>query len=266
MYRYLAQLFGLQAKQVGRKARPSVPPLGGVGLEVLEGRDLMSISFNPTTGWIRMEGTTAADVGKVTLDTRGTASVFDDRVVVKLGPAGDPSPETATFRIYAWAWPAQVVKGISFQGWEGNDSFANQTWLACTAEGDSGNDTLTGGSGADVLVGGFGDDRLYGRAGKDVLRGGFGNDQLWGGAGNDYLTDVEVAGEFLLEGGNDRLYGGGGKDTLYGYSGNDYLSGGVDLTADELWGGTGFDTFKADPVRGANLDSPEDKGLFEPVV
>ena len=125
---------------------------------------------------------------------------------------------------------------------------------------------LTGGSGADVLVGGFGDDRLYGRLGNDVLRGGFGDDRLWGGAGDDYLTDVEVDGEFLLEGGNDRLYGGGGKDTLYGYSGNDYLSGGVDRKADELWGGTGFDTFKADWLFRTNLDAPKDKEPFEPVV
>ena len=65
----------------------------------------MSISFNETTGWIRMEGTTAADIGKVTLDTRGTASVFDDRVVFTLGPPGDPSPETATYRIYPGRWP-----------------------------------------------------------------------------------------------------------------------------------------------------------------
>jgi hypothetical protein len=241
-------------------------PFGGRGPEALEARDLMTITFNPTTGWIRMEGTTAADAGKVLLDTRGTASIFDDRVVVKLGPSGSPPAETETFRIYAWGWPAQVVKGISFQGWEGNDSFANQTWLPCSADGDDGNDKLTGGSGADVLVGGFGDDRLYGLGGKDELRGGFGNDTLWGGLGSDYLTDVEVAGEFLLEGGNDRLYGGSGTDTLDGSSGNDYVSGGVDLRADELWGGTGFDTFKGDWLRRANLDAPKDRELFEPVV
>jgi Ca2+-binding RTX toxin-like protein len=75
-----------------------------------------------------------------------------------------------------------------------------------------------------------------------------------------------VDGEFLLEGGNDRLYGGAGKDKLYGESGKDYLSGGVDLKADELWGGTGLDTFKADWLRGTNLDAPKDKEPFELVV
>ena len=236
------------------------------GLEALEARDLMSISYNPTTQWITLDGTTAADTARVTLDNRGTASIFDDRVVVRLGPTGDPSPETATFRIYNWALPVQQVKGITFHGWEGNDSFANGAWLPCVAHGHGGNDLMYGGSGADVLVGGFGNDRLYGRGANDVLRGGFGNDQLWGGAGDDYLTDVEVDGEFLLEGGNDRLYGGAGKDKLYGESGNDYLHGGVERKADELWGGTGLDKFRADWYRGSNLDAPKDKEPLDLVV
>jgi Ca2+-binding RTX toxin-like protein len=46
--------------------------------------------------------------------------------------------------------------------------------------GDSGNDVLLGGAGADVLVGGAGNDSLYGRGGRDILIGGLGADQLYG--------------------------------------------------------------------------------------
>ncbi|HEX9963479.1 MAG TPA: pre-peptidase C-terminal domain-containing protein, partial [Allosphingosinicella sp.] len=100
--------------------------------------------------------------------------------------------------------------------------------------GGSGNDTLTGTSGADyidannrpgnltvadtdMLNGGGGNDVLLGRFGNDVLNGGTGADMLDGGDGND-----------VLSGGNDNdtLAGGAGADSLNGGAGNDSLDGG----------------------------------------
>jgi Ca2+-binding RTX toxin-like protein len=102
--------------------------------------------------------------------------------------------------------------------------------------------TVTGGSGADVLLGGGvlgtalrvsgggGNDRLEGGGGADRLAGGSGDDTLRGGAGNDTLSGGQ---------GSDLLEAGLGEDRLDGGAGNDlylFASGGLslgDLIADE---------------------------------
>lgn len=98
--------------------------------------------------------------------------------------------------------------------------------------GGSGNDTLQGRSGDDVLNGGSGNDRLNGGGGDDVLNGGSGDDVLDGGSGDDVLNGGS---------GNDALEGGAGDDILNGGSGNDILHGG--LGDDILTGGSGDDVF-----------------------
>ncbi len=71
--------------------------------------------------------------------------------------------------------------------------------------GNSGNDRLTLGIGADVGIGGFGADILRGLAGADLLTGNQGNDTLTGGTGNDTLSGGEN---------DDSLTGGGGRDVF----------------------------------------------------
>lgn len=87
----------------------------------------------------------------------------------------------------------------------GNDVFnvpgAEQAW-----HGYAGNDTMTGGSTADILYGDDGNDKLFGQAGDDELDGGAGNDKLDGGEGSDLL----VGGS-----GVDKMSGGGGDDTYF---------------------------------------------------
>ncbi|GEO14340.1 hypothetical protein [Microvirga aerophila] len=48
--------------------------------------------------------------------------------------------------------------------------------------------TRSGTSGEDTISGGPGADQLYGRAGNDRLSGFEGRDFLWGGSGNDNLS------------------------------------------------------------------------------
>ncbi len=74
----------------------------------------------------------------------------------------------------------------------------------------SGNDTLLGNSGTDVLYGFEGNDSIDGKAGNDTLYGGAGNDSILGGSGNDTLYGEQ---------GNDTIDGGDGWDQAV-FSGN----------------------------------------------
>jgi Ca2+-binding RTX toxin-like protein len=116
-----------------------------------------------------------------------------------------------------------------------------------------GNDTLSGGSGNDVIYGGGGNDQLGGFAGNDYLHGGFGHDiadgglgddRVYGGAGNDQLAGylgndllVGEAGNDKLNGdvGNDILIGGTGEDNLTGEGGNDLLITGSVANEHSTW-------------------------------
>lgn len=71
-------------------------------------------------------------------------------------------------------------------GGEGNDSLSGGNG-AQTLLGESGNDQLRGFSGDDVLDGGPGVDSLAGDAGADTLSGGPGNDVLSGDTGADLI-------------------------------------------------------------------------------
>jgi hypothetical protein len=97
--------------------------------------------------------------------------------------------------------------GITMDGGEGNDIEAMTGSLPSIQIGGAGNDTQTGGAGADNLMGGPGNDHQSGQAGNDVLGGGPGNDKEKGGAGNDTLA---------CGGGTDEGVGGAGKDKAKG--------------------------------------------------
>ena len=68
-----------------------------------------------------------------------------------------------------------------------------------------GDNTLSGGGGADEIYGGSGDDEVNGDGGDDTLFGGVGDDELDGGAGDDTL----IGGP-----GKDEFIGGAGEDTV----------------------------------------------------
>lgn len=81
---------------------------------------------------------------------------------------------------------------IAYAG-DGNDTIINDGSMPLEAHGGAGNDTITGGSGNDVLLGDSGNDLLTGAAGHDVLVGGIGADRIVGSAGHDIL----IAGNVL---------------------------------------------------------------------
>jgi Ca2+-binding RTX toxin-like protein len=124
---------------------------------------------------------------------------------------------------------------------QSSDAFASQD-ADETMLGGSGADILFGLGGDDWIVGSDGDDSLGGRAGDDTLLGGFGEDELIGGDGNDSL-DGGADGDILYgENGQDWLIGAAGHDALYAGAGHDALTG--DAGQDNLFGGEGQDTLQ----------------------
>lgn len=144
-----------------------------------------------------------------------------------------------------------------------------------TYTGTSGNNTITGGTQADLIDGLEGNDSLSGGGGSDAIYGGDGNDTLvggsgaadtlYGGSGNDVASYAasnaavyvnlttglgsggHAAGDVLSEienltGSNyaDTLIGDAGGNIIDGGSGNDVMAGGAG--ADTLIGGAGSDT------------------------
>ena len=105
--------------------------------------------------------------------------------------------------------------------------------------GTSGDDTLTGGSGRNVIYGGEGNDSIEGGGVGDRLLGDEGNDTIYGGDGGDWIDGG--IGDDLIYGGDDRsidwLYGGEGNDTIYGGDGQAAIGGGEG--DDVLYAGTG---------------------------
>ena len=98
-------------------------------------------------------------------------------------------------------------------------------WESSAMEEDNNADTLTGGSGDDMLYGNGGNDVLNGGSNDDILLGNTGNDELNGDSG----ADVAFGGE-----GNDTIDGGTGNDTLNGGEGDDVIDGGANN--DTLYG------------------------------
>jgi Ca2+-binding RTX toxin-like protein len=130
---------------------------------------------------------------------------------------------------------------------DGNTTSSTSKWSvtlrvfpACSVEGDSGNNVLTGTAGNDVICGLGGADTLNGLGGRDVLIGGPGRDTENGGPGADRIFGD--AGNDTAHGGGsaDLIEGGDGEDDIFGDAGSD--KGGGVLPPAGLFGGNGGDT------------------------
>ncbi|MEP3785946.1 Hint domain-containing protein [Ascidiaceihabitans sp.] len=111
---------------------------------------------------------------------------------------------------------------------DGNVYFVPDNWYTASGtasaaatpsnitSGTSGDDTITGTSGDEVIYGGDGNDYLTGRAGDDLIFGGEGND--------NYDTDT-------------------GDDTFYGEGGDDWVAVYYNMDGETLFGGETDETF-----------------------
>jgi Ca2+-binding RTX toxin-like protein len=185
-------------------------------LETLDERVAPAIvaTFTPGSGLLSVLGDAAANTITVSRNAAGNILVNGSAVAVK---GGTPTVANTTL--------------IQVFGLAGDDVItldeANGALPRANLFGGAGNDTLTGGSGADMLFGESGNDTLLGKGGADFLFGGGGNDVLTGGAGDDQVFGQD---------GNDRMIWnpGDGTDLNEGGAGNDTV---------EVNGGNGAETF-----------------------
>jgi Ca2+-binding RTX toxin-like protein len=139
----------------------------------------------------------------------------------------------------------RVIPVVAYGG-EGNDTITGGNG-ADYLFGEGGNDKISGGYGYDWLLGGTGDDELRGDGGRDNLFGGDGNDSMFGGHPDFLLFTTYVIDEddFLYGGnGNDVINGEVGSDVIYGEAGDDVLIGGDGFSSSEVnwvYGGEGND-------------------------
>src|SRR5688572_22039820 len=135
-------------------------------VEPLERRRLLSagnMSFDATSGVLRIDGTARADVLQI---SRSGNTLFVE------------------FNSATSTRDARRVRRLEVRSGGGNDFIVIGTTVDTQALlwGGPGSDLLRGGSGEDRLFGEGGDDRLAGNAGDDSLSGGGGRDQLRAGA------------------------------------------------------------------------------------
>lgn len=249
--------------------------------EPLESRRLMSVSLNPATHVLTLDGTPA-----------------DDTILVKVVGAN----LTGTVDGAPFSVPVASVSKIVAYGRQGYDTITLDASVKVNAtlygdgpgtpsayspingdviHGGSGNDTICGGRNSGFLSGGAGNDTLDAGPGDTGLDGGPGNDRLINGGGENQIdggpgvdtadysastVPVLLGNDLTLvangfSGGNagsvsegdaienvENFTGGKGNDKIYGDNGANVLkgNGGNDyikpgLGNDQVFGGAGFD-------------------------
>ena len=137
----------------------------------------------------------------------------------------------------AQVYDVDPTKGVFAYGGEGNDVILVKGQnIKLTAEGGTGDDTivvdssgnadLRGGVGNDTLVGGSGADLIFGELGDDTIDGRDGVDWIFGDIG--LITTGATGSVRAVAGskdGNDIIWGGAGADVVMGGGGHDSIAG-----------------------------------------
>ena len=132
-------------------------------------------------------------------------------------------------------------------GWARFD-YVDTLWSIENLIGTNAADVLTGDDGSNRLIGNGGHDQINGGGGADEIEGGLGADVIRGGTGYD-MVDAGNGHDNVRGGaGNDIINGGNGNDVIRGGSGADQIEGGANsgpasIAGDDLFGGTGGDSF-----------------------
>ncbi len=197
-----------------------------------------TISVGSTAGGtnnslLYFSGNNEANALTVSLDA-GTYT-FTDAPGVTITPLGPPCTQGATPNVVTC--PAAGIVELAVNLGNLDDSVVIAAPTATQLRGDAGADSLTGGTGNDLVIGdsSFGDPSTFG---NDALEGGPGNDELFGDSG---LVTAATGATNVVSGGpgGDSLTGGGGPDALRGGDDGDRLLGYAGV--DDVDGGEGAD-------------------------
>ncbi len=165
----------------------------------------------------------------------GQLSIFgdslDNTITVSRNAAGTLLVNGGAVNVLGGTPTVANVAKIQMFGLGGHDQLsldeANGALPSANIFGGTGNDTIIGGSGGDLLFGEAGNDTLLGKGGFDFLLGGADNDTLTGGDADDFVFGM---------GGNDRMIWNPGDDT-------DLNEGGAGTDTTEVNGGGGDEVF-----------------------
>jgi len=160
------------------------------------GANYATNSGNTTYAW-------SPTTGEMTINGAGQGRPGDNRVFLTIWDGGgndtyDLSNYTTSLKIdlRPGEWTKTSSTQLAKLNWDGSKAAVGNIANALLHQGDprslienalggSGNDSVTGNDGANLLKGGAGSDKLYGLAGADILDGGAGADTLVGGGGAD---------------------------------------------------------------------------------
>jgi len=188
-------------------ARERIEATINVGfLEISPG---LKAAFDPATGILTVTGDNLNNTITISRNAAGIILVNGGALPVTGGVASVAN--TALIRVF---------------GLGGNDVItfneSNGALPKGELHGGPGNDTLTGGSGPDLLFGDSGNDTLLGKGGSDLLFGGTENDTLTGGDGDDQCFGESGDDRFIWNPGDDSDLneGGPGTDTVQVNGGN----------------------------------------------
>jgi Ca2+-binding RTX toxin-like protein len=183
-------------------------------LEALEDRSLPAVTATFSAGMLSVFGDNLNNNIEISRNAAGNLLVNGGAVTVRGG-----TPTVASVNL------------IQVFGQGGNDTISLNE-----ASGALPKANLFGGAGNDTIIGGSGADMLFGQAGKDTLLGKGGNDFLFGGTENDTLTGGDADDQIFGESGNDRMIWNPGDDT-------DLNEGGDGNDTVEVNGGNGDEQF-----------------------
>lgn len=179
--------------------------------EALEDRRMLAVSatFSPASGVLNVYGDSLDNSIEVSRNAAGALLVNGGAIAIVGG-----APTVANTSL------------INLFGLSGNDALtlneASGALPKANLYGGSGQDTLTGGSGADLAFGQSGNDTILGKGGADMLFGGSNNDTLTGGDADDQVFGQSDTDRMIWNPGDDTDLneGGLGTDTVEVNGGN----------------------------------------------
>ncbi len=177
--------------------------------------------------------------------TIGGADVTDVGSIRIVGGGGANNIDLSAVRASVFT----NLVGIRVDGGDGDDTILGSADLNDTLIGSDGNDTITVGTGNNLIDAGDGHDTVDAGAGLDTIDAGDGNDLVVAGAGTDSIRAGDGNDVVSGDDDNDTINAGNGEDLINGNGGDDILLG--DFGFDSLNGDAGNDSI----VGGGGRDS-----------